>query len=394
VPVVERAGAAYIHGMQLRRSACPTLIVACLAASACSDPPASDDGTTTAPASDDTSSATPPSTSTAADGGSSSSGSTGGTSSSSGSSEGSSSSGGPPVLLDVGPETGGVEGCATDAPDVIFVMLPTTPTEIWSYDPVRNEFDPFTTVECDEVEGYYTGFGLERDGHVVLLSLEPEDPAVLPYPAMQLTRVDPTSGACEVVYYGAMANGPFGVDCADLAFVSQPGDAEHERLFAHACTGGGFTVVPGSGIGPLFRTDLADMDPAFDLLDADDYTSVALAGTGDGRLYGVGGDQKLPGVAQIIEYDQDDGAILSSETVPALDIGDQGAYIALAFYAGDLYTFGLDTSDFSLTIRRYDLDDDDGNGVHDVTEIETPASAPGGVIAAASPTCIPLTPAG
>lgn len=281
-----------------------------------------------------------------------------------------------------------------DSPDVIFVMLPTTPTEIWSYDPVINEFEHFTTVECTEVEGYYTGFGLDRDGYVVLLSLEPEDPAILPYPAMQLTRFDPVSGSCDELFYGAMANGPFGVDCADVAFVSVVDEPDHERLFAHACTGGGFTVVPGSGIGPLFRMDLADDDPAFALLDADDYTSVALAGTGDGRLYGVGGDQKLPGVGQIIEYDQESGAILSNETVPGLDIGDQGAYIALAFYGGDLYTFGLSTPDFSLEIRQYDLDDDDGDGVNEVTEIETPASSPGGIIAAASPTCIPLTPAG
>lgn len=312
----------------------------------------------------------------------------------SGSSEAGSSSEGPPVLLDVGPETGGVEGCASEAPDVIFVMRPTTPTEIWSYDPVTNAFDPFITVDCNEVQGDYTGFTLDRDGHVLLLSREPEDPVVLPYPAMQLTRFDPSSGACDVVYYGELANGPFGVDCADLALVSQPGDPEHERLFAHACTGGGFTEVPGAGLGTLHRLDPTDQDPSFDLLDADDYTSVALAGTGDGRLYGVGGSQELPGVGQIIEYDQETGAVLSNETVPDLDIGDQGAYIALAFYGGDLYTFGLDTSDFSLQIRQYDLDDDDADGQHEVTVIDTPASSPGGVIAAASPTCIPLTPAG
>lgn len=377
----------------LRPSTPPAVLLAGLALAACSTPPASDDGTNTAPASEGSTSPADPSTSvgTSADGSSSTSS---GSTAPSDTTEPGSSSGGPPVLLDVGVETGGVEGCASDSPDVIFVMLPSTPTEIWSYDPVINEFELFTTVECNEVEGYYTGFGLDRDGYVVLSSLEPEDPAVLPYPAMQLTRFDPSSGACEELYYGAIANGPFGVDCVDLAFASLPDDPDHERLFAHACTGGGFTVVPGSGIGTLHRMDLTEQDPAFDLLDADDYTSVALAGTGDGRLYGVGGDQKVPGVGQIIEYDQDSGAIVSNETVPELDIGDQGAYIALAFYGGDLYTFGLSTEDFSLQIRQYDLDDDDGSGASEVTVIETPASSPGGVIAAASPTCIPLTPAG
>lgn len=373
-------------------------IAACLAVgtTACTLTPEADvGGLTSASTSEGSTGVVEPSTSavTSADGGS-----TSGSSSSSGTVPGetdpSSTGGGPPVLLDVGVETGGVEGCASDAPDVIFVMLPSTPTEIWSYDPVINEFELFTTVECNEVQGYYTGFGLDRDGYVVLLSLEPEDPVVLPYPAMQLTRFDPTSGACDVLYYGAMANGASGVDCADLAFVSEPGDPDHERLFAHACTGGGFTVIPGSGISPLFRMDLADPDPAFTVLDTDDYTSVALAGTGDGRLYGIGGDQKVPGVGQILEYDQESGALLGNETVPDLDIGDQGVYIALAFYGGDLYTFGLSIEDFSLQIRQYDLDDDDGNGVNEVTVIDTPVSSPGGVIAAASPTCIPLTPAG
>lgn len=378
----------------------PTLLTACIAActalgtAACSPTPNADD-TTSASTSEGTTSAVDPSTttaSTAIDGGSgSTSAAADSTSTSSG---GSTSDDGPPIVLDVAVDTEGVEGCAADAPSVIFVMLPTTPTEIWSYDPVVNEFAHFATVECGDVQGYYTGFSLDRDGYVVLLSLEPEDPAVLPYPAMRLTRFDPSSGACNELYYGAMANGASGVDCADLAFVSRPDDPDHERLFAHACTGGGFTVVPGGYIGPLFRMDLAEQDPEFSLLDVDDYTSVALAGTGDGRLYGVGGDQKLPGVGQIIEYDQESGAILSNETVPDLDIGDQGFYIALAFYGGDLYTFGLDALDLSLRIHRYDLDDDDGNGVNEVTEIEPPASAPGSLFAAASPTCIPLTPAG
>lgn len=302
--------------------------------------------------------------------------------------------------LDVAADTESVElGCSEEAPSVIYVMLATTPTEIWSYDPVANDFEWYATVDCDEVHGYFTGFALERSGDILLLSLEPEDPAVLPNPAMQLTRFDPGSGSCEVAFYGGMSYspmglGPFGTDCADVAFVSEPDDPDHERLFAHSCTGGGFAVAPLTG--PMYRMDLDDAVPEFEYLDVDDYTSVALAGTGDGRLYGVGGDQKVPGVGRILEYDQDNGALLSTTVVPELDIGEYGAYIALAFYAGDLYTFGamFDGTGVGVVIRRYDLDDDDGNGTNEVTIVDPPDDLPAGIFAAASPTCIPVTPEG
>jgi len=378
-------------------TACLTAFVA-LGTVACTLTPEADVGDITTSSSGEAStSAVDPSTSaatsTGADGGASTSAGTT-TSEPAGTTEASTTDDDPPILLDVSVDTEGAESCASDSPDVIFVMRPSTPTEIWSYDPTINEFEPFTTVECDEVLGEFTGFSLDRDGYVVLLSREPQDPDVFPQAAMQVTRFDPVSGACEELFYGPMTDGQSSVDCADLAFVSRPDDPDQERLFAHSCTGGGFTMIPEFEVGRLFRMDLDDQDPEFGFLDGDNYTSVALAGTGDGRLYGVGGDQKLPGIGQIIEYDQESGAILSNETVPDLDIGGYGAYIALAFYGGDLYTFGLSNEDLSLQIRRYDLDDDDGNGQNEVTVIETPPSAPGGVIAAASPTCIPLTPAG
>ena len=379
------------------RAAEPAAILLTLGIAACTFTPEADvGGITSTSTSEGSTTATEPSTSSPADGASTSSSASAGTDTSEpgSSTAADSSTSDPPVLLDVGTETGGVETCAADAPDLIFVMPPSTPTEIWTYDPIVNEFAPFATVEC-EIQGYYTGFALDRDGDILLMSADWNGIA-FPDPTMQLTRFDPDSGACEVELVGTLMNAfPWGsVDCADLAMVSYPGFPDHERLFAHSCIGGGFTVVPGAG--GLFRADLDDEDPVFDYLDSDDYTSVAIAGTGDGRLYGVGGDQKVPGVAQIIEYDQETGAIISSETVPDLDIGNQGAYIALAFYGGDLYTFGL--RDFAMVIHRYDLDDDDGNGEHDVTELPDPPSAdwagPAGVIAAASPTCIPLTPAG
>ena len=120
-----------------------------------------------------------------------------------------------------------------------------------------------------------------------------------------------------------------------------------------------------------------------------------IAGTSDGRLLGVSGDQETPNSTRLLELDPDTGMIFGTTPVPETDIGAFGVYFALAFYAGDLFTFGL-TNDIQTVVHRYDWDDDDGNGEHELTQLEgiEPLPFPGGIIAAASPTCIPLTPAG
>jgi hypothetical protein len=301
--------------------------------------------------------------------------------------------------LDVSADTESVPAdCSNDdAPDLVYVMIDGVPNQIWSYDPVANHFEWFATVLCGEFHGAVTGFSIERGGDILVLSREPVDPEMLSEPAMQLTRVEPDGVGCEVEYYGLLEGDflgwPTTVDCADLAFVSDPDDPDDERLFTHSCTGGGFGISPG--VGTMHRADLHVTEPSFEFLAVDDYSSVALAGTGDGRLYGVGGDQEQPGIGHILEYDQESGALLSTTVVPDLDIGEYGTSIALAFYGGDLFTFGkVFDGEVRLVIRRYDLDDDDGDGEHQVTVIEPEGEPPSGIFAATSPTCIPLGPAG
>jgi hypothetical protein len=301
--------------------------------------------------------------------------------------------------LDVSTDTESVPvDCSNDdAPDLVYVMIDGVPNQIWSYDPVANHFEWFATVLCGEFHGEVTGFSIERGGDILVLSREPVDPEMLSNPAMQLTRVEPDGVGCEVEYYGALEGELLGwpttVDCADLAFVSDPDDPDDERLFTHSCTGGGFGISPG--IGTMHRADLHVTETMFEFLAVDDYSSAALAGTGDGRLYGVGGDQEQPGIGHILEYDRVTGALLSTTVVPGLDIGEYGSSIALAFYGGDLFTFGkVFDGEPRLVIRRYDLDDDDGDGEHQVTVIEPEDEPPSGIFAATSPTCIPLGPAG
>lgn len=362
----------------------PVADIGGLTGEASGDPSA---GTTAAGSSESTSSG---SSSTATDG-------EAGTTAADGASSESSSGGGEGPLLDVGSaETGTVLECDEDAPKLIHVL--TVGDEIWTFDPITVTYEFVTAVDCPQIEGYPTGFAIDRDGVITVLSAEPFVPDFDNYPPMKLTRFSPGDVDCEEVFYGAIEQNGTSLDCADLSLVSMIDDPDHERLFAHACTGGGFVILPGGGPGSLFRLDPADAEPDFALLGTDDYTSVPLAGTGDGRLFGVSGDQSLPGSTRFVEYDQDTGAIVATTPVPEIDLGDAGAYFALAFYGGDLYTFGLDTDDGNVmtVVHRYDWDDDDGNGEHEVTPLPEAANHPfaGGLIAAASPTCIPLTPAG
>jgi len=305
------------------------------------------------------------------------------------------SEGGEGPLLDVGSaETGGeVASCDRDAPNLIHVL--NTNNEIWTFDPITVTYAFVTAVDCPQIEGTPTGFAIDRNGLITVLSAEPFVPDFDNHSPMRLTRFAPGDVDCEEIYYGALGvdDDGFGLDCADLSLVSRVDDPDDERLFAHACTAGGFAFSKGAG--KLLRLDPDDADPAFALLSFTEYTSAPLAGTGDGRLFGVSGDPEVSNSIHFLEFDQDTGALVATTPVSEINLGGAGNYFALAFYGGDLYTFGLDDV-VGTVVHQYDWDDDDGNGEHEVTLIPDPVNPPfsGGIFAAASPTCIPLTPAG
>jgi hypothetical protein len=298
-----------------------------------------------------------------------------------------SSSGADGPVLDVGAgETGGepVE-CDEQAPSTIHVL--NADHEIWSYAPELETWELVTGIPCAQIMGSPTGFAIERSGRVLLLTAEPFDPQFGGDPALMLTAFMPGAAVCETLYYGALGSG---IDCADLATVSDPADPTHDLTWAHSCTGGGFTLatVPQGGVA---RLDTADDEPSFSLLAQDLYTSVALAGTGDARLFGISGDQEQPGSTVILEFDHDTGMIAATTPLPEVEIGAYGFYFALAFYGGDLYTFGRDAA--GTKVYRVDWDDTEDEHVVEVPAAQAHPFA-AGIVAAASPTCIPLTPAG
>ncbi len=302
-------------------------------------------------------------------------------------------------LLDVGSdETGTVMESCEGAPDLVHVLAGNQ-GEIWSFDPEAISFSPVTTLACPELSNAVSidSFSIDRNADVWVLSRHPEDPMVGPAWPMQITRFDPASSSCEIVWYGAL---PESTDCGDVAFVSALDDPAHERLFVHACTGGGFLLDAWSA-PRLFRFDPVDAMPAPIALGQDTFSTAPIAGTGDGRLYGVAGNGDDPSSTIIVQFDQDSGAVVDTLPAPDLDLGFNAGQLALAFYGGDLLAFGIDhaegTDELELLINRYDLDDDDGNGEHD-TELLAPALPlpflSWTLIAAASPTCIPTGPAG
>lgn len=304
--------------------------------------------------------------------------------------DGTTDGGGDGPKLDVASDETGttLDDCEEDAPDLIHVL--TSHDEIWTFDPIEVQFELFTTVPCPEAD-QISGFAIDRNNRITLLSYEPSLPSPGGSQMMRVSQMDPGDAACDVIFEGPIAEGDASIDCGDIALVA--GEAVDETLYASACTGGGFTISPGAGT--VWRTELSDIAGGFDLLAQNDYTSVPLAGTGDGRLFGVSGDQDTPDSTVILELDPETGVVLATTPVPEIDIGAGGVYFALAFYGGDLYTFGRGDGGVTL-IHRYDWDDDDGDGDADVTaltEAENPPFA-GGIFAAASPTCIPLGPAG
>lgn len=126
-----------------------------------------------------------------------------------------------------------------------------------------------------------------------------------------------------------------------------------------------------------------------------------LAGTGDGRLFAIfpGSPDEIDPMPPhtLVELDRTTGA---ASNVLA-EIEGTGLYAPyIAFYGGDIFVFdsnyAKDPLDISPTVRRFDLDDDDGNGEHDlVTLVEAgDQPAPFLIRGVASPTCLPLGPEG
>ena len=116
-----------------------------------------------------------------------------------------------------------------------------------------------------------------------------------------------------------------------------------------------------------------------------------LAGTGDGRIYTLAADRTLapPMTYEILQLDPADGSIAATFDTSPIPVSH------VAFYGGDLVLFTI----ADRSVWRYDLDDLDGSGVHELDMIADesaipPSLANWALAGVASSTCAPLTPRG
>jgi len=154
---------------------------------------------------------------------------------------------------------------------------------------------------------------------------------------------------------------------------------EDETLFVHSNIAQAFGEI---------RFDLPIL--TVDYLGESPYPYMTLTGTADGRIFAIGGEQSwLEG--DLVELEPATGGLLEV-FMPT----DSGAHPA--FYGGDLLLFELNQQavGWAPRVLRFDLDDDDGSGEQELTEIYGEADDPPNlwIRGVASPTCIPATPEG
>ena len=223
---------------------------------------------------------------------------------------------------------------------------------------------------------------IDRDGYAL----------VYDYENLQRIDINAAVANCEEVPLS-----PLGIANPLLsAFaVLDPDDPDSERLFTHGDIGQNIGGVPLPG--EFGWIDLSMSPAPKPLLGMTPYIISSLVGTGDGRLYGMGsidgdaGGGDIP--EELAQFDPANGEVL--EVFLTME-----TLMFPAFYAGDLILIdrGItdDSASYVSSVRLFDLDDDDGNGEHELVDLAGDEIFPATLvpIGAASPTCIPLTPEG
>ena len=291
---------------------------------------------------------------------------------------------GSPVKLDVGvSESDGEppgEGCI-DGNDVIWVLVlnqdENRQPELHRFDPAAPGFEWVADMEClplKNVGDNPLSLAVARNGGAWLSMdlFEGIEQGQYLY-SFDLFANDPCSTlAMEPWSPPAQGN--------SLAFVAlDPDVPEDESLFAHT------QITQSLGI---VRFDLPIV--AVDYVGQSSHRYMTLAGTADARMFGIGGDDSFS-----------DGELLSIDPVtaePLESLLDTNSGAHPAFYGGDLLIFEVNQQPpgWAPRVHQYDLDDDDGNGEHELTEIFGAANDPPNlwIRGVASPTCIPVTPEG
>ena len=265
--------------------------------------------------------------------------------------------------------TTGVTGC--ECPDLEVplddgIFLLSSDEELWKFFPETEEFQLLGTLTCDGFLSPYA-MAVDRQGY-----------AWVQYMDGDLRRVPVTDvSQCEDPGY---APGQSGVNLFGMAFVSNSNVDVCDRIYGATYNGiGPFSEGPGFG-------DFISIDPdtlVLSKLGKNNFNGADATGTGDGRAFVFGGVNP----AKLVEFDKDDGTILSTLPLGNLEIG--GAF-AFTFFAGDVYLHTDSDNDFSSEITRLDYDDSDMNGQKDLVKIVD--AAPLRIVGSGVSTCAPVVP--
>lgn len=290
------------------------------------------------------------------------------------------------VKFDLGDDTGEMtsEGPPPDALcpcaaklDLIYVLSDNR--ELWTYDPLSNEFALVGPLGCPTTDGTFS-MGVGRDGFAWIQTTIPQ--GVSNYVG-DLFRLDVTNPQnCVDPGYTPGANGwvHFG-----MAFVSASASDPCDELYGQHWNGQAGLWSEGAGVGKLGVFDPAAMQ--MNTIGATNYNGAELTGTGDGRLYAFGG---VPS-AKLIQFDKQSAQAI--ETLPFNNLPLTNAF-AFAFWGGDFYFFTLaDPNGQTGTskVTKLDYDDSDNSGKA-LTTVHM--NAPIRIVGAGVSTCAPIEPPG
>lgn len=244
--------------------------------------------------------------------------------------------------------------------------------DLYRFDPDAPSFEWVADLECLPLKkngDTPISLGVARDGVAYFSMNQPEQlwsmEVLADSPCDTIETIDwnPPGGTNSLVYVAL-----------------DPATPENETLFAHTLWAQTFGEV---------RLDLPEV--IVDYIGASPEPYMTLAGSGDGRLFAVGGPDVVAD-GQLVTIDPATGM-----TIDVLTLVNTSTYPA--FFAGDVLLFDVnqqDVGDWAPRVMRYDLDDDDGDGEHATIEIYGEADDPPNlwIRGVASPTCIPVTPEG
>ncbi len=219
------------------------------------------------------------------------------------------------IALDGAEDSGASCACSPGLHNQSIVVL-SDKAELLSYDPIANQFQSITTLDCLGQEKPFSLAVDARGKAWIILS-----------PSNDLITVDVNAPAgCEDPGYSPNQAG-FGL--FGMSFSTASAADRCERIFALSYSGNGY-FKEGPGLGLLGVLDPSTL--TLSKIASIDYDGGELAGTGDGRLFAFAGDSP----AKLVEYDKSTGTALSTTPLTGLEKTTASAF---AFFGGDIYFF-------------------------------------------------------